>query len=53
MQYMANFFVDRARENSNRFDSLADELDFLIYQYPSEFLDLEQSHFQQIYFINE
>jgi gamma-glutamyl hydrolase len=53
MQYMANFLTDQARQNKNHFDSLEDETKYLIYQYTPEFLDLDESHFQQIYFFYE
>jgi hypothetical protein len=53
MQYMANFFTDQARENMNHFDSLEDEVKYSIDQYTPEFLDLDKSHFQQIYFFHE
>lgn len=53
MQYMANFFTDQARQNNNHFETLDDELKYLIYQYTPEFLDLDESHFQQIYFFFE
>lgn len=53
MQYMANFFVEQARQNTNRFDSLDDEVKCLIYQYSPEFTDLDESHFQQLYFFYE
>ncbi|CAF0729107.1 unnamed protein product [Adineta ricciae] len=50
MQYTANFFAEQARQNTNHFDSLQDELKYLIYQYTPEFMGLDVSHFQQIYF---
>ncbi|CAF1260667.1 unnamed protein product [Adineta steineri] len=50
MQYMANFFTNQTRQNTNRFDSLQDELKYLIYQYTPEFMGLDVSHFQQMYF---
>lgn len=53
MQYMANFFAEQARQNTNRFDSLKDEVKCLIYQYTPEFTDLDESHFQQLYFFYE
>jgi len=53
MQYMANFFTDQARQNTNHFDSLDDEVKYLIYQYTPEFIDLQASHFQQLYFFSE
>lgn len=53
MQYVANFFSNQARQNFNHFDSLDDEVQHLIYQYTPEFLDLDESHFQQIYFFYE
>jgi hypothetical protein len=53
MQYVANFFVDQARQNTNHFDSLDDEVKYLIYNYTPEFIDLDESHFQQIYFFYE
>ncbi len=52
MQYMANFFADQARQNTNHFDSLEDEVENLIYQYTPEFTNLDKSHFQQLYFFN-
>jgi len=54
MQYMANFLTDQARQNTNHFDSLEDELKYLIYQYTPEFLGLDVSSFyQQVYFFYE
>ncbi len=53
MQYMANFFTDQARENQNHFDTLDDEVKYSIDQYNPEFMDLDKSHFQQIYFFHE
>jgi hypothetical protein len=53
MQYMANFFTDQARQNTNHFVSLEDEVKYLIYQFTPEFMDLDESHFQQIYFFYE
>ncbi len=53
MQYMANFLTDQARQNTNHFDSLEDELKYLIYRYTPEFMDLNESNFQQIYFFYE
>ena len=53
MQYMANFLTEQARQNKNHFDSLEEETKYLIYQYSPEFLDLDESHFQQIYFFYE
>jgi gamma-glutamyl hydrolase len=53
MQYMANFLTDQARQNTNHFDSLEDELKYLIYQYTPEFMGLDKSHFQQLYFFYE
>jgi len=53
MQYMANFFADQARQNTNHFDSLDDEVKYLVYQYTPEFTNLQESHFQQIYFFYE
>ncbi|CAF4862084.1 unnamed protein product [Rotaria sp. Silwood1] len=53
MQYMANFLTNQARQNTNHFSSLQDELKYLIYQYTSEFYDLDKSHFQQVYFFYE
>jgi gamma-glutamyl hydrolase len=53
MQYMANFLTDQARQNTNHFDSIEDELKYLIYQYTPEFMDLDESNFQQIYFFYE
>ncbi len=50
---MANFLTEQARQNTNHFDSLEDETKYLIYQYTPEFLDLDESHFQQIYFFYE
>jgi gamma-glutamyl hydrolase len=52
MQYMANFFADQGRQNTNHFDSLEDEVENLIYQYTPEFMNLDKSHFQQLYFFN-
>ncbi|UJR33393.1 hypothetical protein I4U23_020840 [Adineta vaga] len=52
MQYTANFFSAQARQNPNHFDSLADELKYLIYQYTPEFMGLDESHFQQLYFFS-
>ncbi len=52
MQYMANFFADQARPNTNHFDSLADEVKYLLYQYTPDFMNLQGSHFQQIYFFS-
>jgi len=53
MQYMANFFTDQVRQNMNHFDSLDDEVKYSIYQYTPEFMDLDKSHFQQLYFFHE
>ena len=53
MQYVANFFTNQVRQNTNHFDSLKDELKYLIYQYTLEFIDLDESHFQQIYLFYE
>ncbi|CAF1231256.1 unnamed protein product [Rotaria sp. Silwood1] len=53
MQYMANFLTNQTRQNMNHFDSLEDELKYLIYQYTPEFIDLDKSHFQQIYYLYE
>ena len=50
MQYVANFFTDQTRQNTNHFDTLENETKYLIYQYKPEFLGLNQSHFQQIYY---
>ncbi len=33
-QYFANFFVDEARKNKNRFDSYEQEIEFLIDKHP-------------------
>jgi len=52
-QYTANFFVDQARQNTNHFDSLEDEVKYLIYQYTPEFMGLDVSHFQQLYYFYE
>ncbi|CAF4848042.1 unnamed protein product [Rotaria sp. Silwood1] len=52
-QYMANFLTNQTRQNMNHFDSLEDELKYLIYQYTPEFIDLDKSHFQQIYYLYE
>ena len=53
MEYMANFFTDQVRQNMNHFDSLDDEVKYSIYQYSPQFMNLDQSHFQQIYFFQE
>ncbi|CAF1181881.1 unnamed protein product [Rotaria sordida] len=53
MQYMANFLNNQTRQNMNHFDSLEDELKYLIYQYTPEFTDLDKTHFQQIYYFYE
>jgi gamma-glutamyl hydrolase len=52
MQYVANFFADQARQNTNRFESIDDEVKYLIYQYTPDFMNLQGSHFQQIYFFS-
>ncbi|CAF3504123.1 unnamed protein product [Rotaria socialis] len=53
MQYTANFLTNQTRQNMNHFESIEDETKHLIYQYTSEFTDLVESHFQQIYFFYE
>jgi len=53
MQYVANFFTQQARQNTNHFDSLEDETKYLIYKYQPKFMGLDSSHFQQIYFFSE
>ncbi|CAF1668513.1 unnamed protein product [Rotaria magnacalcarata] len=53
MQYTANFLTNQTRQNMNHFESIEDETKYLIYQYTSEFTDLVESHFQQIYFFYE
>jgi len=50
-QYMGNFFTDQCRQNPNHFDSLEDEVKYLIYQYPPEFMNLDTADYQQIYFL--
>lgn len=52
MQYTANFFAAQARQSTNHFESLADELKYLVYQYNPEFMGLDESHFEQLYFFN-
>ncbi|CAF4650946.1 unnamed protein product, partial [Rotaria sp. Silwood2] len=52
-QYMANFLTNQTRQNMNHFDSLEDELKYLIYQYTPEFTDLDKTYYQQVYYFYE
>ena len=52
-EYLSNFFANQVRQNPNHFDSLVDEVKYSIYQYNPEFMGLDQSRFQQLYFFQE
>lgn len=52
-EYMSNFFTNQVRQNPNHFDSITDEVKYSIYRYSPEFMGLDQSRFQQLYFFQE
>lgn len=48
-QYFANFLVNEGRKNSNRWPSIADENQQLIYNYIPIFTGLRNASYEQIY----
>lgn len=51
-QYFANFFVGEARNNSHKFSSTEEEASSLIYNYNPEYVGIEGSIYQQVFFFN-
>lgn len=48
-QYFAQFFVNECRKNANRFNSINEENQMLIYNYPVTFTGRLNSTFEQSY----
>lgn len=48
-QYFARFFVDECRKNGNHFDSINEENQMLIYNFPTTFTARVKSSFDQCY----
>lgn len=49
MQYLANFFVDECRKNSNSFHDYQTELNYLIYNYSPIYTGKKNSSYEQVY----
>ena len=48
-QYFADFFINEARKNTNRFETAEEESGSLIYNYPTTYTGREGSAFTQCY----
>ncbi|XP_013781037.1 gamma-glutamyl hydrolase-like isoform X2 [Limulus polyphemus] len=49
-QHFANFFVGEARKNNHKFPSTKEEASSLIYNYNPEYVGIEGSNYQQVFF---